>query len=129
LGERSFVKYRHRLKCIENCCAFEGRTAGDRVETHCVPAELSASLGDVERDRQCSTAELVNEIAVSLWNSRYQSDCQSKEFGRGAVDIEALEAKHDGFFGALVFRVRTWACPGLVDTRFQIARSNSIGLR
>src|SRR4029077_9906197 len=80
----------------------------DRVEAHGISAELAASLGNVERDRERCAPQLVAEVGVSPRDLCNQLGGDSQKSGGGLVSVEALEAKHAPFSAAEALRVRLW---------------------
>ena len=89
------VRESENVEGVDDGCTLHRRTAGNGVVASAVGLRCSSCcFGDVERDGESGSTELVRKRAVSSRDGCQQSRRQSKELDRALVDVKALKTEH-----------------------------------
>ena len=107
LAMLAFLKARQGTDDVEHRSAFHGGSTSERVVPSGVGFGTSSSgLGDVQRNRQCSTSQLIMKFGVSCGDLRCHLNGDSDELDGTPIHIQLLKTEH-----ACMSTDTTWSCP------------------
>jgi hypothetical protein len=84
------------VESIDDGGALHGRAPCNRVVAGAIGlGDAPGSLGDVERNRQCSSAKLFGQRGVAFGQILRQLRRACEKLDGASIDVELLEAEHD----------------------------------
>jgi hypothetical protein len=93
-GQDAWARSLQNATSIEDCSAFHRGPTSDRVVAAAIgDARSSHALGEVDRNRERGTPELIGEGRVAAWKLRDNSCCDGHELNRTPISIQLLETE------------------------------------